>query len=394
MKTLKRYGKKRFIQTFAILIITTSGCSKDLDFLASQESSTADAAVKRTDETFLQNKIQEDFDTYGPLPETKQISLSSGKTLYYTDIKGGNNVVLSIPGSGGDAMSSYYLFNHLNTLREQLGIRIISVEKNGLGSTPYDSTWTPQEYAKSCEELLNRLGIQKVILFSQSAGGLLLPFVAERLGDARVRSIHLGNSVSQYDDQDPLNGPLCAMPIEDVLNLYAFWADPTTDFSILFGQRDIAIAHNIPGLFESVNPLFRNAVRSGSLRWIEDELKFGCSASPSPVINNISAPVYIYHGTLDYMVPASIYPNKWKYVFPNASKIKMRIYEDEEHLSYLRNFEQVLLDMIGLDSKSIISKNGNNLVVNESAVDNLLKDGAVRGIVAWSSLDGQNNINN
>lgn len=123
--------------------------------------------------SFNISNIQTQFDSYGPLPETKHIILSSGKALYYTDTEDGDRVVLSITGSGGDALA-YNFLEHLRTLRRQLGIRVISVEKNGLGSTPHDPNWTAEEYARDCEELLNRLGINKVILFSQSAGGLLI----------------------------------------------------------------------------------------------------------------------------------------------------------------------------------------------------------------------------
>ncbi len=384
-KTTRHLKKLQLISFLIGLTMVISNCSKKPDAVFTENTASTDNA--KLGMLVNPESIQKTFDPYGPLPETKQIRLSSGKTLYYTDTKDGDKVVLSIPGSGGDALNCYYLFNHLRTFRKQLGLRIISVEKNGLGLTPYSSTWTPQEYAKDCEELLNRLGIRKVILFSQSAGGLLLPYVAERLGNARVLSIHLGNSAPDYDSQDPLNGPLCAMPVEQVLSIYAFWADPTTDFSILLGPRDLAVIHNIPGLFELLNPSFRNAVKSGSMGWLGDEMIIGCPGYH--VVNTITAPVYIYHGSLDNILPVSIYPNKWKYVFPNASKVKMRLYENEEHISYVRNFEQVLLDMVGLYNKVILNKNGHNLVVDESAVNGLLQNGAVRGIVAWSRLDGK-----
>lgn len=175
--------------------------------------------------------------------------------------------------------------------------------------------------------------------------------------------------------------------IEQLLSIYAFWTDPATNYTMLLGPRDLAVVSALPGLPNLFNYIFRNAVRSGSMRWLEDEVEIGCPGYP--IVSNITAPIYIYHGTQDPILPAPIYVDKWKYVFPNASKSKMRIYEGEGHLSYLRNFEQILLDMIGLDNKVILNKNGHNLVVDESAVDALLQTGAVRGIVAWSGLDGE-----
>ncbi len=95
--------------------------------------------------------------------------------------------------------------------------------------------------------------------------------------------------------------------------------------------------------------------------------------------------VEVYHGTNDYLVPPSLYIDAWKKVFRNIRKIRM--YQNEEHLAFFRNFEQVLLDMAGLDDKTILNTNGHNLIVSENAVDSLLKNGAVRGIVAWANLD-------
>lgn len=375
---------------FMSFLIFSSSCEKRTESLMPQDLSSDmnDILNKNSARiSFLDGrKIQKQFDAYGPFPETKQMKLASGKKLYYTDTKEGEVAVLSIPGSGGDAQDAHLLVNHLRTLREQLGIRVISVEKNGLGSTPYDPNWTAEEYAKNCVELLNRLGIGKVILFSQSAGGLLITHVAERLGNSRVRSIHLGSSASDYDSRDPLNGPYCAMPIEQILDMYAFWTDPTTDFMTLFGPRDVAIIKTMPNGPALVNYSFRNAVRSGSMGWLADELEIGCPGYH--VVKNSTAPVYIYHGTNDPMVPYNVYVDKWQYVFPKARIAKKRIYEGEEHLAYFRNFEQVLLDMVGEDDKTIVSLKGQNLVVNEHAVSALLKLGAVRGIAAWAALDG------
>ncbi len=271
-KTTRHLKKLQLISFLIGLTMVISNCSKKPDAVFTENTASTDNA--KLGMLVNPESIQKTFDPYGPLPETKHIKLSSGKTLYYTDTKDGDKVILSFPGSSGDALG-FSLYEHLRTFRKQLSLRIISVERNGLGSTPYDSTWTPEEYARNCVELLDKLGISEVRLFSQSAGGLYLPHVANLLGN-RVTSIHLASSIPYTHPEDYNNTPFCSMSTEDQLNIYSFFLDPNINFLILFQPRDLAVLNNIPRAAEVFNYLTHNSLRSKNLMWLIDDNNLAC----------------------------------------------------------------------------------------------------------------------
>ena len=103
--------------------------------------------------------IQEEFDPIGPA--VKYFETNTGKTLVYVDEgEPGWKTVLFVGGAGTSARV-FGLTEFARTLREQLKLRVIAVERNGFGETLYNPDWGYEDYAEEVGELLGYLGVDQ-----------------------------------------------------------------------------------------------------------------------------------------------------------------------------------------------------------------------------------------
>ena len=74
------------------------------------------------------------------------------------------------PGGGGVGTSARApeLVAFLDTLRRRLKVRIIAVERNGLGDTAFDPAWTFDDYTSEVRQVLAQLGVQRFALVAIS----------------------------------------------------------------------------------------------------------------------------------------------------------------------------------------------------------------------------------
>jgi non-heme chloroperoxidase len=101
--------------------------------------------------------IQDEFDPIGPA--VKYFATSAGKTLVYIDEgEPGWKAVLFVGGAGTSARV-FGLTEFARTLREQLKLRVIAVERNGFGETLYKPDWGYADYAEEVDELQGSLMI-------------------------------------------------------------------------------------------------------------------------------------------------------------------------------------------------------------------------------------------
>ena len=92
----------------------------------------------------------------------------------------------------------FALLEFLRTTRENLKLRFIAVEHNGLGQTAFDNTLGFSDYAGDVEELLAYLGVDRFSLFAISGGGPYSARVASRNPD-RLISVHLAAALTYSD---------------------------------------------------------------------------------------------------------------------------------------------------------------------------------------------------
>lgn len=79
---------------------------------------------------------QRRFDPLGPT--VRIATVHSGRTVYYIDEGDSSCQTLVFFGGPGTSVRAFGLLEFARGLREQLNIRVISVERNGLGQTPFD----------------------------------------------------------------------------------------------------------------------------------------------------------------------------------------------------------------------------------------------------------------
>ena len=73
--------------------------------------------------------IQEDFDPLGPT--VHKLELANGKTIAYIDDGDPQGIPVVFAGGSGTSVRVFGITEFLRTLRGQLGLRVISVERDG-----------------------------------------------------------------------------------------------------------------------------------------------------------------------------------------------------------------------------------------------------------------------
>ena len=128
------------------------------------------------------------FDPIGtPL---QSVQTREGRTVHFTDTgEAGWRPMLFIGGVGTSARAPE-LVAFLDTLRRRLKVRIIAVERNGLGDTAYDPSWTFADYTSEVGQVLDHLGIGRFALVAISGGGAYAGHIAAAM-PARLTSWHM-----------------------------------------------------------------------------------------------------------------------------------------------------------------------------------------------------------
>jgi pimeloyl-ACP methyl ester carboxylesterase len=305
------------------------------------------------------------FDPLGPAVRTA--TLSTGRTLRYIDEGEPGWVPLVWFGGAGTSVRAFRLMEFARTLREELRVRVLSVERNGLGETPFDAQAAYPEYAADVWALLDALGIGETSLLAISGGGPYAAHVAA-LAPARVRSLHLACAYAER-----LGGAGLPSVEEIAADPAGWWRYPAS-----------SPVHRIPGFAES-------AVEEGTVSLFArgrdvppDGLAkaFALYASePLPDLSAVEAPAFLYWGEADDVVPVA-HLERWTAALPNVTA--RRVYEREGHDVQYRHWDQVLADVASLGEKVVVSSGGRTLLVDPARADALLAAGATLGLTAWA----------
>jgi non-heme chloroperoxidase len=308
---------------------------------------------------------QAGFDPLGPPVRTA--TLPTGRMVRYIDEGEPWWIPLVWFGGAGTSVRAFRLLEFARTLREELRVRVISVERNGLGETPFDPEAGYPEYAVDVWALLDRLGIDDASLMAISGGGPYAAHVAA-LAPARLRSLHLA---CVYAERLPDAG---LPPVEEIAaDPAAWWRYPAS-----------SPVHRIPGFMESAVEeatvsLFargRDTPPAGLAR------AFALYAEqPLPDLSAVEAPAFLYWGDADEAVPGA-HLERWTAALRNIAA--QRVYEGEGHDVQYRHWDQVLADVAHLGEKVVVSREGRTLLVDRVRADALLAADATPGLAAWA----------
>lgn len=203
-------------------------------------------------------------------------------------------------GGLGTDVNAFYETECARDLRERLRLRVISVERNGFGMTPFDPSLGFDDAVDDIVSLLDDLGIRHFAVVAISGGA---PYAARLAARAphRVLSLHLAAAAA---------GPLVATCGTASL-LYArpeqLAADP-------------ALAH-------------------------EWQL---ISTEPLADLRGLYSPAYLYWGADDDVVPIE-HVREWCRMLPRVAAL--RGYPGEGHDVQYRHWDQILIDVAGLGAQ-------------------------------------------
>ncbi|WP_052207063.1 alpha/beta fold hydrolase [Sinomonas humi] len=305
------------------------------------------------------------FDPLGPTVHTCR--LASGRHVRYIDEGHESWPVALVFGGAGTSVRALRLLEFARSFRQELGVRLMSVERNGLGLTPYDPDCGPSEHAKDVWELLDRRGVRQIAVVAISGGG---PYAAHVMAarPERVTSVHLACALSDRGAGAPLQVELDAVLADPV----GWWAFPPS-----------SPVHRIPGFAasaveEATHALLARGPSSGpdGLRQALELYAHG----ELPDLSGLNAPAFLYWGADDVVVP-SAHLRRWEEVLPGRRLV--RLYPGEGHVVQYRHWDQILCDVVHGGSRTVVSREGKTWLLPAEAAARELDLGATLGLAAW-----------
>jgi pimeloyl-ACP methyl ester carboxylesterase len=315
----------------------------------------------------------EKFDSLGP--SVNQILTEKNRVVHYIDDGDFNDIPVVFVGGLGTSVRAIRLLDFLRTMREDLGIRIISIERNGFGQTEFNSNLTISDYAQDVEEVLNHLKINKFSIFGISGGGPYAARIAAKNGP-RVASLHMAATPANIGSK-----ALCEPTGEN--SAYASLLAYPMQF---FGFPESSPIHKLEGFQDTA---YDEAARAHNVR--------GQSADPAPLIHEMSlfckdgvtdtslleTDVYVYRGEADDLLSHESEVS-WKKNYLKAN-VTIRSYPGEGHDVQYRHLDQILLDIAGQGPEVLICLKGNHEMIIPSKVSQSISDGASLGLCQWEN---------
>jgi non-heme chloroperoxidase len=232
----------------------------------------------------------------------RTLSVASSRIVRFIDEgERGWRPVVFFGGLGTD-VNAFYATEFARELRERLHLRVLSVERNGFGMTPFDPSLGFSDAVDDVLEVLDMLSVRRFAVVAISGGAPFAAALAARV-PTRVLSLHLAAAAA---------GPLVA----DCGTAAVLYAQPAQL------ALDPALAH---------------------------EWRLLCS-EPLPDLGDLEAPGYLYWGHDDDVVPFA-HVRAWQQALPSVAAL--RGYPGAGHDVQYRHWEQILLDLAGIGARGV-----------------------------------------
>lgn len=320
-------------------------------------------------------KLQNKFDHIGA--EIHELTVGD-RTSYYIDEGKGRHPVVFI-GGASTSLQAFQLTEFARTTREKLGVRIISVERNGLGASKVDPTLGYSDYNNEVLALLDHLGIKRFSILAISGGGSYAAQLAAAVPD-RVISLHAAAAVSSsLPTRTPPSNCQLTLEERNAQNMrwkrdpMGWWAVPGSPVLVIPGWQATAYLDGVRAFFMGGQLDDATAM---SLPGI-----LNCSPGAVVDASKITAPTYLYWGGSDTSVPVSVM-EQWKAALPNV--VKATVYPNEGHTVQYRHWDQILADMAGYGDYTVTCVHHQTRLVPNKHVQSLLDRGATLGLCAWA----------
>lgn len=320
--------------------------------------------------------LQTEFDHIGA--EVHSMT-NDGRDIYYIDEGSPGQRAVVFLGGQGTSLEAFQLSEFARTSRERLGLRVISVERNGFGESPLDLNLGYADYTAEVLAVLDHLDVDKFVVVSISGGGAYAAHLAAAVPQ-RVISLHLAASTdATLPNRSPRN---CALTFEQRNAANLFWYEHAKVWWGVPGSPMLAI----PGWQATA---YLDAVRSFHLpdgpvdpRPLSHEGALPCLENAIIDPSQITSPAYLYWGSADSTVPAAMMEH-WQEALPND--VRTTVYPGEGHTVQYRHWDQILVDVAGHTDQTVLCKNGLTKTYPNAQVAELVAGGATLGLCAWTS---------
>lgn len=315
-------------------------------------------------------------------PEPTEVVLADGGSAWVVDTGPVDGLPVLFVGGTGTSATVVRLVEFLSSARDALGIRLVSIDRNGFGAADLDPIAGYDTYADTALAVMDALDVDDFSVVAISGGGPYAAAVAS-MAPQRIRSVHLAAAYTG----DPIAGSLeqvCSMP-EDARAMVA--AGAAADPVMWWPFPADAPVQRIPGFVEAA---VQDAVRTfhfgagqGDPAALEVEFALFCEANTADV-SAVMAPVFLYYGDEDTTVPGQ-YADQWSTRLPGV--VVDRRFPAVAHDVTYRHWGQVLVDIASpTERRDLYCMDGRTLVVDVSADGTDVAEppeGAVRDVCAW-----------
>jgi len=287
----------------------------------------------------------------------------SYRSIRFVDTGPPDGSALVFFGGLGTSAGACLLTEFARSTRERLGLRLICVERNGFGETPFDRRRGVSDVVGDVLAVLASLGVGRFGIVAISGGG---PYAAALAAAAapRVVSLHLAAAVAGAD------APLSSQAVS---------ADPRT----MWDYPAHSPVHRVPGFARAAGEEGMRALGPDGrgVAAFEHELRL-IRTTPLPDLRHVRAPAYLYLGDADETVGPA-HAAAWSAALPNV--VAVRRYEGEGHDVQYRHWDQILLDAAELGDRVLVCLEGRTWLVPAQAPP----EGASLGLCCWNPKENE-----
>ena len=323
-------------------------------------------------------QLQTTFDPIGAA--VNALPGAGGRVLHYTDTgEAGWRPVIYIGGTGTSARAML-MTGYLETMRRQLHLRLISVERNGFGDTAFDPGWSLADYAGDVRTVLDHLGVDRFSVVAISGGGPYAAHLAAAM-PGRIASLHFAAALADRLVGDSVNCDMTRPQVAKALgpaidNPQIWWGFPqTSPTNAIPGFADRAYDEGARAFF--IRGQMGDAAPEAA------EMQRYCHArlaELAPALAKVTAPVFTYYGQADHTV-APVNAQFWQTTLGGPKMA--REYPGEGHDVQYRHWDQILIDLSGLagtgpSARTLVCKDGRAQLLPADRAT-----GLVNGLCAW-----------
>lgn len=314
-------------------------------------------------------EFQDDFDHIGA--EVHSLD-HQGRMIYYIDEGEPDDKVVVFIGGAGTSLEAFQLTEFARTTRQQLGLRVVSIERNGFGEAEFNPELGYDDYNDEILAVLDHLAVDDFAVMAISGGGAYAAQLTAAAAD-RIQSLHVAVAVSwtlpTRDERD------CSATMETLNannekwthNPKDWWGVPGSPVLVVPGWQTAAYG-------DATRSFFVNG-QLGDPSALSHEQMLPCADDAVVDLSDVEVPTYLYWGADDTSVPVEVMQH-WRDALPSIEK--EIVYPDEGHTIQYRHWDQILVDMAGYGDHTVVCVDGETrLVPNEEASDAFL------GLCAW-----------